>query len=205
MNLKPYLNLILIFLISSCSQTKKEGIKLNKEFTINEAKDLAEILNSTTHQNLIVEQTTIGDSLKSERATNELTYLDSIWQLVNQNVLTCKNPKIQVQNKEKWSFCSPDTGLDLFIVEYEENNIVFTEKYLTRRNKLIYAVEWEKRTADMSDEQASYWNCEYIVKDNIVLDNISLGMGKTEDESFELEHIITRWNSRKTNLIKLKI
>lgn len=107
-------------------------------------------------------------------------------------------------NNKYWSLCKHSNEVELYKVEYVEENIRFTEKYLLKDKQLIYAIEWEKRPANVRDDEATWWNCEYIVRDGYVVDHISLGMGKTEGNSFDVQEIITLWNSRKDEFAKLE-
>lgn len=205
MKILTYLTLFLI--IFSCSDSFEDDSSLqNGEFSREEAQDLAKILDSSVNTNdeKIIEKHIIGDTSRSKQIKNDSVYIHSIWQLINSRDLNCNNPKTDIYRNMKLLYCAQSADLDLFIVQYERDNIAFTEKYLTRKNKLIYAIEWEKRTADMEDNDATYWNCEYIINNKNVVDHISLGMGKTESESFNLQEIVKIWETRKAQLMKLK-
>lgn len=196
MNFNQIIYLTLFILIVSCSNEKEENDTPNGLFSKDEAQDLAKILNSSdTISSNVVDEITIG---------HKLSYSDSIWKLIDQDILNCNNPIINEYNAKKWSYCRQGNEFEVYKIEYTENNIAFTEQFLTKNDQLLYAVEWEKRTADMSDNEATYWNCEYIIQNNQVVDHISLGMGKTEDESFNPEDIIKLWNSRKPEFLKFK-
>jgi len=49
----------------------------------------------------------------------------------------------------------------------------------------------------MKDDEATYWNREYIIQNNQVVDYLSLGMEKTEEESFNIQDIVELWLNRK--------
>lgn len=139
------------------------------------------------------------DSVSSDIIIDTLTYKDSILKIVKNTNLKCDNAEIKKGDNKNWSFCNLENGMSLYIVEYEQNNFLYTEKYLTQNNKLIYAVEWEKSTTNINDNEDTYSNYEYIIENGVVLEHMSLGMGwKTEDE-FNHQNIVDVWNTRKTN------
>lgn len=197
MILKQFTYLILSILLFSCSNTIDEIDGPNGNFSENEAEELAILLNSSTDSNKIsfVEEVIIE---------TKPSYSDSIWDLVTRDLTNCTSPRIKNFNNKTWSYCEQGNELELYQVEYIENNIRFTEKFLFKNKQLIYAVEWEKRTADVKDDEATWWNCEYIIQDRHVVDHMSLGMGRTEDESFNIQDIISLWDSRKDAFSKLK-
>lgn len=198
MDLKQFTYLIVSILLFSCSSIKQENNKTNGDFSEKEAIELANHLktSSDSSNKHIIEENMIG---------TKLTYSDSIWKLVTPDLTNCSssNNSMNIDNKI-WSYCEHNNELKLYQVQYIQNNIRITEKYLTRNNQLIYIVESEKRKADMSDDEATYWNCEYIIKDDQVVDYMSLGMGKTESDLFDIQDIITLWHSRQVNFSKLK-
>jgi hypothetical protein len=198
MTLKKFKYLILSVLLFSCSNTEQNNDIPDGSFSVDEAKELANLLNSSVDSSNIgiVEKTTIG---------TEQSYSDSIWKLVTRDLTNCQSPNIKKIDNKNWSYCKHNNDFDLYKVEYVADNIRFTEKYLLKNKQLIYAVEWEKRPDDVADDEATWWNCEYIIRDDHVVDHMSLGMGKTEDESFNLQDIITLWNARKVGFSKLKI
>lgn len=182
-------------MLSGCNSVEQKNTE-DTDFSKDKAEELADVLNSRDSTNKsIIEESTLN---------SKSPYSDSIWKIVTREITNCSNPKVKNIRNKKLSYCDQGKGIELFELEYVENNIVITEKYLTQNSQLIYAIEWEKRTADLSDENATYWNCEYIVKDNYVVDHISLGMGKTEGDSFDVQDIVKLWNSRKKEFFKLK-
>lgn len=197
MTLKQFQYLIFSVILFSCSNKKQENDNPEGSFSEGEAKELNELLNSSNDSNNIgiVEKKTIG---------TEQSYIDSIWQLVARDFTNCQSFNTRKMANKNWSICNHSNEIDLYEVEYVDNNIRFTEKYLLKNKQLIYAVEWEKRPADVPDDEATWWNCEYIIQDDHVVDHISLGMGKTEDELFNVQDIINLWNSRKDGFAYLK-
>lgn len=143
------------------------------------------------------ETDTSAESIVEEKVIGVSSYSDSIWKIVSKDLTDCSNPITVNFDNKIWTYCKQKNDLELYQVEYVENNIGFTEKFLLRDKQLIYAVEWEKRTADLKDDEATWWNCEYIIKDNHVVDHMSLGTGRTEEESFDIQDIINLWNTRK--------
>jgi len=194
MNIKLITSISIFVFLLSC--TNIEDKSNNDSFSKEKTEELSEIIESLENKNIsILKETNIKDN----------NYTDSIWVLVlGQNLTECTNLHTENYKNKKWTYCDQGNGLDLYKVEYVEKNILFTEIFLTKNNQLFYAVEWEKRTADVNDDEATYWNCEYVIKNNYVIDIQSLGMGKTENESFDIQEIIVLWNSKKVDFLKLK-
>ena len=124
--------------------------------------------------------------------------------LVTRDLTNCQNSTVKKMDNKNWSFCKHNDEFELYQVEYVIDHIRFTEKYLLKNKELIYAVEWEKRPANAKDEEATWWNCEYIIQDGHVVDHISLGMGKTEGETFDLQEITSLWDARKGGFEKME-
>jgi hypothetical protein len=187
---------MLLFLLVSCS-SKEDNSSMHKGFFTDGANELKE---SSAYSEIIDEDTVEFESIKKKQ-----TYKDSIWKIVHaQEVIECENPVIEKLKLKKWSYCEKGNGLERYKVEYIKDNILCVESYLTKENQLIYAIEWEKRNADLSDDDATWWNCEYIIKEGYVIDHISLGMGKTEGNSFDIQDIVALWETRKPDFMKLK-
>ena len=130
-------SIISISFIFSCSNLEEKGSNQNTDFSEQKAKELANIIHSSdNNERSIIEEVTI----------NTQSYSDSIWKLVTKNLMVCNAPIVKKFNHKKWLYCKQDSELELYQVEYTQNNISFTEKYLTLNNQLVYAVEWEKRT-----------------------------------------------------------
>jgi hypothetical protein len=193
--MRPFAILLLLTCLFSCSRPKQEAP--TGEFSEAEAKELSNLIQSApdSAQGNIVEQVALQ---------KPATYTDSIWELADFELMRCENPRKLPSQGKLWSFCEREGNLSIYWVEYVEDNIRFWEKYLLRDGLLVYAEEAEKRTADMADDEATYWNCEYIIKDGVVIDHNSLGMGKTEDVAFDLQDIIPLWKSRQKVFSKLK-
>lgn len=188
--------IILVVLLLSCTNEQQDKTT-NDDFSDEKTKELAELIDSS--KNSSITSTVELNTIKQQQ-----TYSDSVWELANSNLADCNTPVSSLNFEDKnWSFCEYENELKLYEVKFTKDNIDFTEKYLTKNNQLIYAVEWEKRTADMKDDEATYWNCEYIILDNHVIDYTSLGMGKTEDESFDPQNILSSWKTRKKIFLKL--
>lgn len=190
---------LLIGIIALSCQEQNNNVKTKDgNFSKEEATELANTLNSPPDSGVakLAEEYTI---------TSKSSYVDSIWKLVSPELMNCEQAQVREFKLKKWSHCDHANGLELFQVEYVKDNIRFTEEYLLRNKQLIYAVEWEKRTADVPDDEATWWNCEYIIQDNHVVDHKSLGMGKTEGDSFNVQDIIKLWKSRKEVFEDLKL
>jgi len=190
MNFKHFTYLILSFFIFSCSNGQEQINNQGTGFSEDKAKELADLLNSSDSINISI--------------LEEVNLQDSIWKLATRDVENCTNPIIKNFDNKTWSYCEEGNEIELYQVEYTDNNIYFTEKFLLKDKQLVYAVEWEKRTVDLNDNEATWWNCEYVIQDNNVVSHSSLGMGKTEDKSFNTQDIIALWNSRKGEFSKLK-
>ncbi len=180
-----------------CSNIEENNQHPSGEFSEDEAQGLADLLQDSTENNnlSIVEEATIWE---------KSTYIDSIWKIVTRDLTICNKPEVRMSNEITFSYCDQGNGFELYTFQYMEREVCYTEKYLLSNNKLIYAVEGEKRPASVKDEEATWWNCEYIVQDDVVVDIMSLGMGKTEGKSFNVQDIITLWKSRMEEIPILK-
>src|SRR5690606_218520 len=80
---------------------------------------------------------------------------------------------------------------------------LYTEIYLLKDGRLVYALEEVKRMR-LNHYTQSVWRCEYFIKDDEVIDYSSLGHGKTEDDAWEPESILVQFCKRTADLEKIR-
>jgi len=104
---------------------------------------------------------------------------------------------------EFWAVGQPDAHTQSFrITRYHEEQL-YTEIYLLKDRRLVYALEEVKRMPPNHYTQ-SVWRCEYFIKDGKIIDYTSLGHGKTEDDAWEPESILIQFGNRKAELEKVR-
>jgi hypothetical protein len=143
-------------------------------------------------------------SITSSPHKKPLTYTDSVWKLSQELNFKCETSSTVTIEEEEWTHRIVENNLEVICISKVYENILHTEQYLLKNNELIYAVEWEKIPANVDDVDASFWNCEYIIKDKSVVDYISIGMGRTEGDSFNPEDIVSLWDSHSTTYKNIK-
>ncbi len=88
------------------------------------------------------------------------------------------------------------------ILSYREEKL-YTELYFVQYGKIIYALE-EVKHIPINHHTQSIWRCEYYIKDERVVDYISLGSGKTEDDQWNPEDIIIQFSDRKAEFMQIR-
>ncbi|MGV3762826.1 hypothetical protein [Parapedobacter sp.] len=104
---------------------------------------------------------------------------------------------------EFWSVGQPDAYTQSFRISWYHEEQLYTEVYLLKGGRLVYALEEVKRMPPNHYTQ-SVWRCEYFIKDDRVIDYTSLGHGKTEDDAWEPESIMIQFGKRKAELEKIR-
>src|SRR5690606_22218915 len=104
---------------------------------------------------------------------------------------------------EFWAVGQPDAHTQSFRITWYHEDQLYTEIYLLKDGRLVYALEEVKRMR-LNHYTQSVWRCEYFIKDDRVIDYTSLGHGKTEDDSWEPESILIQFNARKAELEKIR-
>lgn len=139
----------------------------------------------------------------------EEKYRDDIDVAVEEILMTCglngsKAISLNNNTKHYWEIsekCYENNKT--YIIKYHQNEVYFEEIYITQNDKLFYIKESETRIPLNSFEQIR-WNNQYYFKNGLFYTNISLGHGKTEDENWNENDIIVRFNLRIQELNKLK-
>jgi len=104
---------------------------------------------------------------------------------------------------EFWTVGQPDAHTQSFRISWYNKEQLYTEIYLLKEGRLVYALEEVKRM-HLNHYTQSVWRCEYFIKDDRVIDYTSLGHGKTEDDVWEPESILIRLGKRKAELEKIR-
>lgn len=104
---------------------------------------------------------------------------------------------------EFWSIDEPDTSTrSIYIWSYVGDRL-YAELFVEKDGILDFAVEWEKEMP-LNHYSQSTWQCVYFLNNGEVVDYTSLGHGKTEDDQWNPEGIITQFGERKAQLEKIK-
>lgn len=104
---------------------------------------------------------------------------------------------------EFWAIDQVNTHTQAFRISRYLEEVLYTELYLVQGKKLIYAIE-EIKTLPFNLYAQFVWRCEYFIKDDKVIDYISLGHGKTENNHWDPDEILLQFNTRKAELEKIR-
>lgn len=104
---------------------------------------------------------------------------------------------------EFWYIDQIDDRTRSFRISWYNGKYLHTELYLVQSENLIYALE-EIKTMSFNQYAQSVWRCEYFIKGNTIIDYVSLGHGKTEDDTWEPESILIQFGKRKAELAKIR-
>src|SRR5690606_18724666 len=96
---------------------------------------------------------------------------------------------------EFWSIGNLDSSTrSLRIVWYQQEHL-YMEIYRLDQGNLIYALE-ETKDMPFNHLIQSLWRCEYYIRDVKVIDYTSLGMGKTENDTWDPDSILVQFHKR---------
>lgn len=133
-------------------------------------------------------------------STNVLTDLSDFFRFYGDTTKETNSISIDTS---KWFYYKINDSVEIFKYNEISGGVFYQEIYRIINGKLIYAIE--QIESNHTDELNSVsWNCEYAIKDNKVVDYISLGMGKTETEWWEPESIFEQYESRVEKFEALK-
>jgi len=104
---------------------------------------------------------------------------------------------------EFWAIDQMDTYTQALRISRYHQGQLYTELYIVKNKKPIYAIE-EIKAMRFNNYTQSVWRCEYFIKDDKVIDYISLGHGKTEDDAWEPGSILNQFDKRKDELEKIR-
>ncbi len=89
--------------------------------------------------------------------------------------------------------CESDPYFKTYKIESYDSHTFYQEIYYTEKGVLIFAKETELY---ISKNDTIQWNCEYFFENGKLVDLISLGHAKTENENWNPELIIKKWQKR---------
>lgn len=104
---------------------------------------------------------------------------------------------------EFWSIDNLDSHTHSFRIMWYQQEHLYTEIYLLDEGNLIYALE-EIKDMPFNHRLQSRWRCEYFIQDDLVIDYTSLGMGKTEDDTWDPESVLVQFRKRQAELEKIR-
>ncbi|HEY6505931.1 MAG TPA: hypothetical protein VIZ28_18280 [Chitinophagaceae bacterium] len=107
--------------------------------------------------------------------------------------------------KEEWLHFD-DKKLSLIYIEYKIDSTAFIEKYYLQTGALIYAMEQEvSYYPSLGANEYSIWAGDYYFSKGKLIDYVTLGHGKSEDDNWQPEkEVLQRLKQRKTELALLK-
>ena len=91
---------------------------------------------------------------------------------------------------------------DALQISYIEDGVNYQEEFMRDNGSLVYAREQHRGGSSPSTEWI--WEIEYVVQDDEVIDQISLGHGRTEMDSFRGSDILTLHHGRMKQWDQLK-
>ena len=127
-------------------------------------------------------------------------YIDEIQKIKEIYIDSClaSTPILTTQidgRTEYWRDMKVKDKIHMISIESQNSKSDYSEIYLIRNNKLVYAyesiIDYSKRPDDYSP-----WNCQYWIKNDIIIDYVSLGHGATEFDEWEPEEILVQFNDR---------
>uniref|UniRef100_UPI0040484E32 hypothetical protein n=1 Tax=Roseivirga sp. TaxID=1964215 RepID=UPI0040484E32 len=154
---------------------------------------------------LIVFSFFIGLKLVSQEPYKKLEDISELIGHLKSKVSVIKPSFSTILNyrEEDWREFSFGNDIKFISISSEDSLTNYSEIYLTRNDTLVYAEE-STATHFLSLDDVIFWNCAYLLESNRVLDYISLGHGKTEEDEWRPELIIDQWNARKAIYSKMK-
>ena len=137
-----------------------------------------------------------------KKATLKPVPVDSLTSFFHKNLSSCINskPKMILDN-QTWSYCTIDSHTEIVIITFHKEKTKYREIFCLSQSQLVYAKE-----SQISDyENPLEWSCEYIIRDNKIVNYSSLGHGETERDDWEPESILKQWAARKDGYEKVKM
>lgn len=89
--------------------------------------------------------------------------------------------------------CDATISFKTYKVESYEAPTIYQELYFTKKDVLVFARETE---VSVYGNDTIQWRCDYFFEKGKLVDFISLGHGKTEEENWEPESIMTKFEER---------
>ena len=89
--------------------------------------------------------------------------------------------------------CDPGTYFKIYKAGFYEAPDKYQELYFTKRDTLIFARETK---LSIFGNDTIIWSCDYFFEKGALVDFSSLGHGKTEEEDWNPESIITQFKER---------
>jgi len=130
------------------------------------------------------------------------TYEDSIYDIVHkaENLALELEPTKTFEN-EVWTYAEMENNVVFVCITKEIDDMEYLEEYILQNDKLVFAFESEQLILSPGQNP---WNCQYVIKDNQVINYSSLGHGETESDEWEPESIIEQWKSHEKNFNQVK-
>lgn len=104
---------------------------------------------------------------------------------------------------EYWFSTDLSAEIQSLRITYYQNPHHYEEYYITENGKLIYAFE-SQVFVPYNHELQQMWNCAYYLNDQKVFDYISLGHGKTEEDDWDPQEIVTQFQRRNAQKTMIK-
>ncbi len=109
-----------------------------------------------------------------------------------------KHKMFKLKNAQ-WDICQANRQTKIITIEYKINDTGYTELYVVRYGKLVYALE-QQGNSDW------IWNCQFGIVDEKEAEVLSsLGHGKTEDDNWNPNEIIGMYKKRMKEMKKGEI
>lgn len=124
-----------------------------------------------------------------------------------ENVKACASIMQQAiaKTKEKtelWNVCSLENGNRIIQIESHSNEVYFKEIYFEENGELVFAEETEN-FMPMNSFAQKVWSCKFYIQNSELATIISLGHGKTEDDTWDADIILQMYQNRLLELKKI--
>lgn len=129
-----------------------------------------------------------------------LSYPDSVLTLVNEVLSRAVlSDSISIGDTLTVVYRVVDSTEVLTFLTERSRNFEIEEVFGLANGELIYA--FEQFNYYVREEQTVPWNCEYFVRNGIIMHHVSMGMGETESDEWNPASILEQWD-RKNSLYK---
>ncbi|VAX36670.1 hypothetical protein MNBD_UNCLBAC01-1444 [hydrothermal vent metagenome] len=193
-------HIILIFLtFISCAKTTNKNIKTENEKQY--AKIVTENIKTERKKELEVgNKISVLDTTEIEK---EEFYRKKINTEFEKEFSECRYSKNGISNlngkAEFWKLCEFENGKQIMEIKSHKGVVYYEEIYYSKNGKLIYAEETENYMPKNSFTQMT-WKCQFYIKKDSLYTLISLGMGKSEDENWNPDVILSMFKKRMKEL-----
>ncbi len=105
--------------------------------------------------------------------------------------------------KEFWEICDTDLNNRIISIYSYKDSTLFSELYFVKDGQFIYAEESEQYMP-LNNYPRQSWTCQFYINQGELVSLMSLGHGKTEDDTWNPEIILEMYSNRLEELNQIK-